>query len=117
MLFEKIGSAVMEKHPNISEFEICIESNCETFFQTDIPRKAGNGPAAYADPSQGGGIADAVSDIVGKAAKSVGVGGRIVVDYEKKADGSTKVRVEASFGTGTGAAAGASSSNPDISDK
>jgi len=117
MLFEKIGSAVMEKDPNISEFEVCIESNCETFFQTDIPRKAGNGPAGYADPSQVGGIADAVSDIVGKAAKSVGVGGRIVVDYEKKADGSTKVRVEASFGTGTGAAAGASSSNPDISDK
>lgn len=114
MLFEKIGSAVMEKDPNISEFEVCIESNCETFFQTDMPRD--KVPKA-ADPSQAGGVADAVSDIVGKAAKSVGVGGRVVVDYEKKADGSIKVRVEASFGTGTGAAAGASGSNPDTSDK
>lgn len=113
VLFDKIGKALMEKDPNITEFEVCIESTCETFFQSDIPRKAANGPAASADPSQVGGVADAVSDIVGAAAKSVGVGGRVVVDYEKKADGSIKVRVEASFGTGAGAAAGAGASNPD----
>lgn len=113
VLFEKIGAAVMQRDPNITEFEVCIEQTCETFFQTDIPRKAGDGPAASADPSQVGGVADAVSDIVGKAAKSVGIGGRVVVDYEKKADGSIKVHVEASFGTGAGAAAGAGKSNPD----
>ena len=118
VLFEKIGQQIMEREPNINEFEVCIESTCETFFQTDIPRKlSGSGPSAVADPSQVGSVADAVGDIVGKAAKSVGVGGRVVVDYEKKADGSIKVRVEASFGTGTGAAAGASGSNPDTSDK
>jgi hypothetical protein len=63
-----------------------------------------------------GGVADAVSDIVGAAAKSVGIGGRVVVDYEKKPDGYIKVRVEASFGTGAGAAAGAGASNPDNPD-
>jgi hypothetical protein len=115
-LFEKIGQPVMEKNPQINEFEVCIEATCETFLQTDLPRKAGSGPAAYADPSQVGGVADAVSDIVGAAAKSVGVGGRVVVDYEKKPDGYIKVRVEASFGTGAGAAAGAGASNPDNPD-
>lgn len=113
-LFEKMGRSVMETDPNISEFEICIENNCEIFYGADIPRK---NPAAAVDPSQTGGVADAVSDIVGKAAKSVGVGGKLVVDYEKKADGSIKVRVEASFGTGSGANAGAGGSNPDTSDK
>lgn len=103
----------MAKDPNISEFEVCIENDCETFFPSDIPRKAGDGPAASADPSAVNTVADAVGDIVGKAAKSVGVGGRVVVDYEKKADGSIKVHVEASFGTGAGAAAGAGASNPD----
>lgn len=116
MLFEKIGQPVMEKDPSITEFEVCIENTCETFFQADLPRKAGSGPAAAADPSQVGSVADAVGDIVGKAAKSVGMGGRVVVDYEKRADGSIKVRVEASFGTGSGAPAGAGS-NPDTSDK
>lgn len=116
MLFEKIGQPVMEKNPSINEFEVCIENQCETFFQADIPRKAGSGPAAVVDPSQAGSVADAVSDIVGKAAKQVGVGGRIVVDYEKKPDGYIKVHVEASFGTGT-AAPGAAGSNPDTSDK
>lgn len=113
-LFEKIGQPVMEKNPSINEFEVCIESVCETFYSYDIPRK---NPGAAVDPSQTGGVADAVSDIVGAAAKSVGVGGKIVVDYEKKPDGYVKVRVEASFGTGSGAAAGAGAtttgSNPD----
>lgn len=118
MLFEKVGRKLLERDPSIVEFEICIERNCETFYQSDLPRKAGSGPAAVADPSQAGTVADAVSDIVGAAAKSVGIGGRVVVSYERKeADGAlTKVRVEASFGTGTGAAAGASSSNPDNPD-
>jgi hypothetical protein len=114
VLFEKIGQQVMDKDPNITEFEVCIESNCETFFQSDIPRKAGDGRPLQADPSQT--VADAVGHIVGNAAKSIGVGGRVVVDYEKKADGSIKVRVEASFGTGSGAASAAgssTSSNPD----
>lgn len=110
MLFEKIGAPVMERSPAINEFEICIEQTCETFFSTDLPRK---NPGAAVDPSAVGSVADAVGDIVGSAAKSVGVGGRVVVDYEKKADGSIKVRVEASFGTGSGAAAGAGASNPD----
>lgn len=107
-------SSVMLNDPNISEMEVCLESQCETYSRTDIPRE--RVPMA-ADPSTppGGGVADAVSEIIGSAAKSVGVGGRIVVDYEKKADGSVKVRVEASFGTGTGAAAGASASVPGIS--
>lgn len=109
-LFEKIGAKVLEREPQITEFEICIENDCETFFQSDIPRK---NPGAAVDPSQVGGVADAVGTIVASAAKSVGVGGRVVVDYEKKADGSIKVRVEASFGTGAGAAAGAGASNPD----
>jgi hypothetical protein len=111
-LFEKFGAKVMEKNPNISEFEVCIESSCDTFFPSDIPRRVN--PGAAADPSTAGtSVADAVGDIIGHASKAVGVGGRVVVDYEKKADGSIKVRVEASFGTGAGAAAGASSSNPD----
>ncbi|MGL6268972.1 MAG: hypothetical protein ACRC2O_13660, partial [Chitinophagaceae bacterium] len=117
-LFEKIAKPVMEKDPNITEFEICIENTCESFDQTDIPRKlSGSGPTAVTDPSQVGGVADAVGDIIGKAAKTVGVGGKLIVDYEKKPDGYIKVHVEASFGTGTGAAAGASGSNPDTSDK
>lgn len=113
-LFEKIGQPVMEKNPSINEFEVCIESVCETFYQSDIPRKAGDGKPMQADPSQT--VSDAVGHIVSNAAKSIGVGGRVVVDYEKKADGSIKVRVEASFGTGSGAASAAgssTSSNPD----
>lgn len=117
MLFEKIAKPVMERNPSINEFEICIENDCETFFQSDIPVDRSitgpRNPGAAVDPGQVGGVADAVGTIVASAAKSVGVGGRVVVDYEKKADGSTKVRVEASFGTGAGAAAGAGASNPD----
>lgn len=110
IFFEKFAAQVMQKNSSITEFEVCIESTCETFLQTDIPRK----PGMVADPSNAGtSVADAVGDIVGNAAKAVGVGGKVVVDYEKKADGSIKVRVEASFGTGSGAAAGASGSNPD----
>lgn len=117
MLFEKIAQPVMERNPSINEFEICIENDCETFFQSDIPVDRSitgpRNPGAAVDPGQVGGVADAVGTIVASAAKSVGVGGRVAVDYEKKADGSIKVRVEASFGTGAGAAAGAGASNPD----
>lgn len=111
-LFENIGLSLMQKTPEIAEFEVCIESQCDTFYQSDIPRRVN--PGAAADPSTTGStVADAVNDIVGNAAKSLGIGGKIVVDYEKKADGSVKVKVEASFGTGAGAAAGAAGSNPD----
>lgn len=111
-LFEKIGLPLMQRTPEIREFEICIENDCDTFYGSDIPRRVN--PGAAVDPwTSGSTIADAVNDIVGSAAKSIGVGGRIVVDYEKKSDGSVKVRVEASFGTGSGAATGASGSNPD----
>lgn len=109
--FEAFAAKLMAKNPAINEFEVCIESDCETFSQNDVPRRVTAGMPA--DPSQAStGTAEAVGQIIGEAAKAVGVGGRIVVDYEKKADGSIKVRVEASFGTGSGAASGASS-NPD----
>lgn len=107
---------VMQRDANISEMEICVTDVCETYQRGDIPRRVN--PGAVADPSNGG-VSDAVSDIVQSVGKTVGVGGRVVVDYEKKADGSVKVHVEVSFGTGTGApaGAGAASSNPDYSNK
>lgn len=102
--------------PEVSEVEVCIEETCEAYTRGVRIRP---GAAAAADPSGGGaatGVADAVGAIVESAAKSVGVGGRVVVDYDKKADGSIKVRVEVSFGTGAGASAAAGGgSNPDTS--
>lgn len=109
----------LQKYPDIKLVEICVpEGFCEIFTDFQWERKGGSADLLYEAPKEGqgeaGSIAGAVGDIVGQTAKSVGMGGRITVEYEQtKKDGTkTKVKVEASFGVGAGAAAGASPSSP-----
>lgn len=111
-VFQKL-EPTLQKYPGVTRIEICVpDGSCEVF--AEFQRKAGDGPAASADPT----VAQQVSDIIGQAGKATGVGGRVVVEYERtEKDGTkTKVKVDVAFGVGSGAP-GASSSNPDTSDK
>lgn len=104
---------IMQEDPNIAEIRLCIENVCDTYLESDLPRKGGSADTMYERPKGNdaeGSAANAVSEIVGSVGKAVGVGGRVSIEYEQKnKDGSSvKVKVDASFGTGSGAAAGAS---------
>jgi hypothetical protein len=108
-IYEGEVEQVMAAHPEVSDLEICVEGVCETFYRE---RKGGTPEIMWQRPigndGNEGGVAKAIGDIVGSVGGKVGVGGRLVLDYDKKPDGTVHVHVEASFGAGSGAAAGAS---------
>lgn len=111
--------------PEITDFTLCVRGACETFDTRNLKRsfldpaddseisdrKGGTPELLYQRPQSnepGKAVAGAVSEIVSAIGGTVGTGGRVVVDFETRKDGTVKVHVEASFGTGSGASAGAS---------
>lgn len=106
-----------QKH-RISEAEVCVNGACETFpLVVDRGRVVSDKPGADDTVGADGHTAAAVGEILGVAGKQVGAGGRVVLDYEKRPDGTFKVHVEASFGVGSAAAAAASAAPPPKDDK
>jgi hypothetical protein len=107
-VFTTIISAIQE-NPGL-EVSLCVERICELYRIDELPRKGGSAETMFERPKgndEAGSAAGAVSEIIGTVGKSVGVGGRVVIDLETHKDGTIKLHVEASFGTGTGAAAAA----------
>jgi hypothetical protein len=111
-LFDRL-IPIMQDH-RVSELDLCIDAVCENYSGLVWDRKTVSDKPGVDDlvGAEGHGAAAAVGDIVGQVGKQVGAGGRIVVDYEKKTDGSLKIRVEASFGVGSAAAGAASVAPP-----
>lgn len=106
-----------QKH-RISEAEVCVNGACETYpVALDRGRVVSDKPGADDTVSAEGHTVSAVGEILGVASKQVGAGGRVIIDYEKRPDGTFKVHVEASFGVGSAAAAAASAAPPPKDDK
>lgn len=122
-LFKDVAP-ILASQSNITEVELCVEGVCETFdIEHADSRKGGTPQVVYQRPkttSEQGTLAKAMGDLVEAVGGKVGAGGRVVIDWEKKPDGTEKLHIEGTVGVGSAAApaatAPATSGHPHKSD-